>query len=278
MMITPETLFEQRLPITEEMVPGINPYMYYITSSGRVISNYNNHAIYRKNGRYTNGYQKINLTLADGREKTESIHRLVAMAFKPCPGMHNLEVNHIDGNKDNNHISNLEWVTHFDNMQHAFNTELVNNTGENNPNAVLTNEQVHSICRMLEQNMTYDNILISLGLPITIQNRSILASIKSGSRWAFISNGYDFSGHTAHTFTRPSVIKNEIFTEEEVHKICQCFQEHGKNVGTEYVMWYIDRSADYDNYPSPVRQKYARAICKIKARTRYTHISCQYQF
>ena len=48
-----------------------------------------------------------------------SAHRLVAEAFIPNPD--NLpEVNHIDSNRANNHVSNLEWVTHSGNMKHAY--------------------------------------------------------------------------------------------------------------------------------------------------------------
>lgn len=48
-------------------------------------------------------------------------HRLVAMAFKPCENMENLQVNHIDFNKHNNRPENLEWVTPLENINYSQN-------------------------------------------------------------------------------------------------------------------------------------------------------------
>lgn len=48
------------------------------------------------------------------------VHRLVAMCFLDCPkNFEELQVNHIDANKANNHFSNLEWVTKQENMDHG---------------------------------------------------------------------------------------------------------------------------------------------------------------
>lgn len=59
-----------------------------------------------------------------GPTNTYSVHRAVAEAFIPNPN--NLPcVNHIDGNKENNHVSNLEWVTYQENSQHAAKTGLI---------------------------------------------------------------------------------------------------------------------------------------------------------
>ena len=53
-----------------------------------------------------------------GKHNTMKVHRLVAAAFIPNP-LNLPEVNHIDGNKQNNSIENLEWVSHADNVKHA---------------------------------------------------------------------------------------------------------------------------------------------------------------
>ena len=64
--------------------------------------------------RKENGYMQVNLYTRDGRRKKEYVHRLVALTFLPneqcLPA-----VNHIDGIRDNNVLSNLEWVTHKEN-------------------------------------------------------------------------------------------------------------------------------------------------------------------
>lgn len=56
--------------------------------------------------------------------KKKYIHRLVAEAFIPNPECKK-EVNHIDGNHQNNKIENLEWCTKMENMTHAFQSNLV---------------------------------------------------------------------------------------------------------------------------------------------------------
>ena len=59
-------------------------------------------------------YPKVNL----GRNNCRTVHRLVASAFIPNPE-NKQTVNHIDGNKLNNKLSNLEWSTFRENNQHA---------------------------------------------------------------------------------------------------------------------------------------------------------------
>ncbi len=72
----------------------------------------------------SNGYMFVNLYSVSGAHKMKSVHRIVAEAFlenpenKPC-------VNHIDGDKTNNSISNLEWCTHSENSIHAVSIGLI---------------------------------------------------------------------------------------------------------------------------------------------------------
>ncbi len=93
---------------------------YEVSSLGRIRSS--------KSGRvrksfYDNGwgYQRTVLSVG-GKVVTVYLHRLVAMAF--CDGDKTLEVNHKDGNKQNNCAENLEWVSRSENMRHAARTGL----------------------------------------------------------------------------------------------------------------------------------------------------------
>lgn len=85
-----------------------------------------------------NGYYRVGRYLGteDGvhKKKYYHIHRMIAELFIPNPD--NLpQVNHIDGNKLNNDITNLEWCTTSHNIQHAFDNNLNQNQGENHHNA-----------------------------------------------------------------------------------------------------------------------------------------------
>lgn len=70
------------------------------------------------------GYKQVTLYDDNGKPKTMRVHKLVALAF--IENKNNLpQINHIDGNKLNNEVSNLEWISNYDNMQHAIKNGLI---------------------------------------------------------------------------------------------------------------------------------------------------------
>ncbi|MEI6823905.1 MAG: NUMOD4 motif-containing HNH endonuclease [Bacteroidota bacterium] len=95
---------------------------YSISNDGRVMNTKKGKLLcLNKDSR---GYYDVTLC-NQGKYKHSSVHRLVAMAF--ISNLHNKrEVNHIDANKLNNNITNLEWVTRQENAQHAVNLGLGN--------------------------------------------------------------------------------------------------------------------------------------------------------
>ncbi len=71
----------------------------------------------------SHGYPCVTIKFLNGTQKVVTVHRLIAMTFIPnVKGKP--QVNHIDGDKRNNNVSNLEWCTASENLKHAFNTGL----------------------------------------------------------------------------------------------------------------------------------------------------------
>jgi hypothetical protein len=89
---------------------------YFVTSEGEIISKKRDKEIVLK-ATNTNGYDKISMKHNDGSIKTFQVHRVVALNFLKKPKDRDI-VNHIDGNKLNNRLSNLEWTTRSQNAQH----------------------------------------------------------------------------------------------------------------------------------------------------------------
>ena len=94
------------------------------------------------------GYSKTVLLSDEGIYKSIKVHRIVLLTFL---GDSHLEVNHIDGNKINNNLNNLEYCTHSENIKHAFRIGLEKNKkGEDSSSAKLTNNDVKEIRQYAE--------------------------------------------------------------------------------------------------------------------------------
>lgn len=107
--------------------------LYFVSEDGRVYSDKYRGRRELSQRRNRSGYLYVNLC-KNGKYKSVSVHRLVANAFlTKVPKKE--QINHIDGNKANNNVSNLEWIDGAGNIQHAFRTGL---------NVARSHEQHHS--------------------------------------------------------------------------------------------------------------------------------------
>lgn len=99
------------------------------------------------------GYKLITYRTLRGGRSTKLVHRLVAETYIPCLNYDFLEVNHIDGNKSNNCVSNLEWTTRKENLQHARNSGLFKRQmGKSNGRFKYSNKLVSDIKKDKENN------------------------------------------------------------------------------------------------------------------------------
>lgn len=126
--------------MSERPIPGFDGYT--ITDNGEVFSTKRGgrHRMRTHKSKY--GYLHLSLSCGE-RLITKKIHALVALAFigPRQPGM---QINHIDGNKTNNHVSNLEYVTRQQNHTHALANGL-HVHGERSYAAKLTRKAVADI-------------------------------------------------------------------------------------------------------------------------------------
>lgn len=126
-------------------------------------------------------YYSLRLISSCGDKKHMTIHRLMAITFLPNPD--NLsEVNHIDGNKKNNKLSNLEWISKSDNIKHAFSLGLNCSKGTNNGRATLNEDQVLVIYQELLSGES--NLVLAEKYDTSV---GIISDIKRKSSWQHIT-------------------------------------------------------------------------------------------
>lgn len=116
------------------------------------------------------------------------LHKLVAQTFIPNTDRRKTQVNHIDGNRNNNAVSNLEWVTPSQNVNHAYKTGLKSNTGELNPISKLTEEVVVDIWRLAKQGHRPTAIIRMLKLNVC---RTAVSRVTNGKNWAHVTSKLD---------------------------------------------------------------------------------------
>lgn len=148
------------------------------------------------------GYRKLKLVV-NGNILTKTVHRLVAQAFIPNPENKPM-VNHKDGDKQNNYHKNLEWVTAKENTQHAISSGLSNRIGSKNPKAILSENDVAIICKLLE-----DGHSISAVSSKTKISQGIIRNIRCKGQWKHISKNFKIDNSPVREH-RPAELKRSL--------------------------------------------------------------------
>ena len=147
---------------------------YLVSEDGRL---YNKCRKSLTRGKNHKGYRRTSVVI-NGERKALLVHRIVAMTYLSNPN--NLpEVNHIDGNKANNHVSNLEWVSRHENQRHAFSTGLNSNKGVKNGKAIITPEIAVDLYNQMLKGVGLKELSDDTGYTI-----SILSKIKAKVTWS----------------------------------------------------------------------------------------------
>lgn len=156
----------------------------------------------------SNGYYSTVVTVSKGVFKHYRIHRLVAETFIPTDDK-TLDVHHKDHDKSNNHVSNLEWCTRGQNIKYAMLAGVNPQMGVTHSSSVLTEEQVHKICELLQEGWRTIDIADFMGV-----DKSIICGIRTKRNYKEISNQYTFK-----------VVRKERISKEKVHMICEMLEE-----------------------------------------------------
>lgn len=139
------------------------------------------------------GYLRVCMCVK-GRQKTTSVHRLVALAFINNPESKS-EVNHINGVKNDNRVENLEWCTRSENMFHAIKTGLCNFgsiSGSNSKWSKLTEKDVTEIVVMLfKGGLKYSEIAKKYGV-----NYTVISKIHRKIIWRHVTKNIVFNQPT----------------------------------------------------------------------------------
>ena len=157
---------------------------YYVSSLGRVYSEITKTIL--KPLPTNSGYVRVRIYY-NNSSAYKSIHRLVAIAF--LQNIDNLSVvNHKDGNKLNNKVSNLEWASYSDNINHAYIHNLRKvKYGDESHMSKYSRKQITLACQLMEQG-TYTLQEIELVTDIDI---AMLYLIKRRISWINVSKFYD---------------------------------------------------------------------------------------
>lgn len=199
-------------------------------SKGMLLKSYVSNTGYLRFYAYKNKYSK-----QTGRKigQALSIHREVLKSFLREPSGKEVS-NHLDGNRLNNNIKNLEWTDISGNTSHAHRTGLIDQRGEKNPASCMSSEQVIKVVNMLKIGKTSDQIIDEFKNINSRINRHNISNINTGKTWRIISGKFIDSYPIKRAEKR--VAKNKKLKKEDVFKIRNLIREgiRYKDIGKSF--------------------------------------------
>lgn len=158
---------------------------YEITVDGRVINKKLSREVSQRRSDF--GYWVVCLSDNNNKPCHVKVHRLVASKYLPTDN-EDMEVNHKDGDKGNNNVQNLEWVTSRDNKRHGWQAGLYSHKGQEHYLATLSDENVEGICQMLQDGLQVRHIAEMYNT-----TKDVVNNIASGRSWKHIACSYTFN-------------------------------------------------------------------------------------
>ena len=240
------------IDITQNVIPGIYDY-YMISNCGRVFNKYLN--IYLSPGVSGSGYLFVYLSTDHGQVMVQ-LHRLVMMSFYPIPNCNLFQVNHINGDKFDNRIFNLEWCTRSENQRHAFMTGLHKRPSN------LNEDDIRHVCDLLAMDQ-YTNLQISLmvGNGLT---ETIVSDIKKKTCWKDISKDYTFYSRKGRKFSAEEIDESSFQPDEKMYFETTMSKSEYKFLFGQKPEYAQKIVCDRKNKQKP-KKEYARREKKYKA-------------
>lgn len=171
-----------------ELYPSVKP-CYIITDQDEIINTNTKNKLSKIKAK--DGYIMVSLMKVGGGTTYLPFHRIKMMAFKPVENMQFLQVNHIDGNKENNNLDNLEWVTAKENIRHAWQNNLSsteNIQGDKSNLCHNSEEQALQVIELLKTNNYTDNEIAKI---TGTSAKSFVARIRRKETWKYLTKDID---------------------------------------------------------------------------------------
>lgn len=172
------TIFPKRADEIFKSLKFLGLSKYKISNYGTIIDD--NEVLIRSQPHHQSEYLQTRLTADDGNRKSVLVHKLVAETFLEKPNINNIQIDHINGNRKDNSVNNLQYLTPSENVSKTKSrTKVIR---------YLTEQEVRDICIKLEEGLSISQICKTN----EFYTKSKVEKIKQRARWIEISKEYKF--------------------------------------------------------------------------------------